>query len=227
MDKLRGYLRVGVFTTWNIIRHWLSGARTLWLEGRVDGGRFLNWARNFDYRPAGYETPKTIEELAVLVKGTDQIRVFGSGHSFNAGVVTEGTLVSLDRLSGVRALGSGQFAVLGGTRIRDVVQELDRQGMAFSALPSHDAQSIGGILSSDVHGTGRDWGFVSEHLVRLSVMDGQGEVHECGPSDDLFRAAIGGVGRAPVAYVLFFTPGVRPGSTDLPPRSRRRPPAPA
>ena len=70
---------------------------------------------------------------------------------------------------------------------------LDR-GWAFAALPSHDAQSIGGILSTDVHGTGRDWGFVSEAVARLKLIDANGTVHTCEPKDDLFRAAIGGIG---------------------------------
>jgi FAD/FMN-containing dehydrogenase len=30
--------------------------------------------------------------------------------------------------------------------------------------------------------------------VRLKLIDGRGEVHECGPEDDLFKAAIGGIG---------------------------------
>jgi len=84
--------------------------------------------------------------------------------------------------------------VRGGTRIRDVVRLLLDRGWAFRALPSHDAQSIGGILSTDVHGTGKDWGFVSEAVVKLKVIDANGTVHTCGPKDDLFRAAIGGVG---------------------------------
>jgi FAD/FMN-containing dehydrogenase len=49
-------------------------------------------------------------------------------------------------------------------------------------------------LSTDVHGTGRIWGFVSKSVVRLKLVDGKGEIHECEPSDDLFKAAIGGVG---------------------------------
>jgi len=30
--------------------------------------------------------------------------------------------------------------------------------------------------------------------VRLKLIDGKGQVHECEPSDDLFKAAIGGIG---------------------------------
>jgi hypothetical protein len=49
--------------------------------------------------------------------------------------------------------------------VRDVVQFLLDDGLAFKALPSHDAQSIAGILSTEVHGTSGkdwDWGFVSQ-----------------------------------------------------------------
>jgi len=74
------------------------------------------------------------------------------------------------------------------------VKILLEHGLAFKALPSHDAQSIGGIHSTNVHGTGRDWGFVAETVTRLKIIDGTGEIHECTPLDDLFRAAIGGIG---------------------------------
>ncbi len=39
-----------------------------------------------------------------------------------------------------------------------------------------------------------NWGFVSESVVKLKLIDGKGEIFECGPSDDLFKAAIGGIG---------------------------------
>jgi hypothetical protein len=82
----------------------------------------------------------------------------------------------------------------GGTRVRDVVKELLADGLAFAAMPSHDAQSIAGILSTDVHGTGRNWGWVSEAVVGMKIIDGLGNVHQVVPSDDLFKAAIGGIG---------------------------------
>jgi FAD/FMN-containing dehydrogenase len=108
-----------------------------------------------------------------MIKNAKGLRFFGSAHSFNDGVVADTTLVSLDNYTGVVAEDTAnlQLTVRGGTRIRDVVRLLLDRGWAFRALPSHDAQSIGGILSTDVHGTGRDWGFVSEAVVRLKVID--------------------------------------------------------
>lgn len=195
--KARGFFHVGLATTLNIVVYAATFGRYIWLEGRVQQGVYGNWLRRFRYRPTRYVRPTTEAELVDLVRTSRALRLVGSGHSFNDGVVTDHTLVSLDRYRGVvwTDLDRKQVAFRAGTRMRDVVKELFRHGLAFQALPSHDAQSIGGILSTDVHGTGgHAWGCVSQSVVGITVVDGRGEVHRCGPSDDLFKAAIGGVG---------------------------------
>jgi len=194
--RLFSYLRVALLTTVNIVINGATLGRYVWLEGRVERGVFTNWARRFRYAPRRFVKPTTEGEIVELIQGARRVRVFGSGHSFNAGVVSDEILVSLDDYSGLvwKDPDKKQVAVKGGTRVRDVVDLLLDEGLAFSALPSHDAQSIAGILSTDVHGTGRDWGFVNESVVRLKLIDGNGEVRECGPSDELFKAAVGGVG---------------------------------
>lgn len=192
----RGYLYVALATTLNVILNALTLGRFVWLEGRVRGGVFRNWCRRFRYRPRNYVAPTSEQELVALVKNAAGIRMFGAGHSFNDGVVADDTLVSLDRYKGMlwRNLTKMQVAFKGGTRVREVSRMLFDNGAAVGALPSHDAQSIAGIISTDVHGTGRDWGFVSQWVAGLKLIDGRGEVRECAPGDDLFKAAIGGVG---------------------------------
>ena len=191
-----GYLRVGLHTTANIVVNAVTAGRTLWLEGRVRNGTFRNWARGFRYRPARVVRPRTEDEIVARVKEARHVRCYGSGHSFNAGVVSDDVLLSLDEYSGPVAFDAArrELAVRGGTRVRDVVRLLAAEGLAFTALPSHDAQSIAAILATDVHGTGRDWGFVSSSVTRLKLVDGRGEVHQCEPDEELFRAAVGGVG---------------------------------
>ena len=200
---LPSYLKVASATTFNIAINAVTLGRYVWLEGRVRGGVFRNWARRFRYRPQRIVRPTTEEEIVELVKSSRSLRMFGSGHSFNSGVVSDETLASLDDYSGLlcKYPDKNQIAVKGGTRVRDVVELLSDEGLAFRALPSHDAQSMAGILSTDVHGTGKiygtedeKWGFVSQSVVRLKLIDGRGQIHECEPSDDLFKAAIGGIG---------------------------------
>jgi FAD/FMN-containing dehydrogenase len=194
--KLLSYLRVALLTTVNIVLNAATLGQYVWLEGRVQGGVFANWAKRFQYTPEKFILPTTEGEIVELIKSSESVRVFGSGHSFNRGIVSEEVLISLDHYTGLIRVDreKGQLSVKGGTRVRKVVEMLAEEGLAFAALPSHDAQSIAGILSTDVHGTGRGWGFVSQSVVRLKVIDGRGEVHECEPSDDLFKAAIGGIG---------------------------------
>jgi hypothetical protein len=196
LTYVRSYFGGAAKTTLNVALYAATLGKFVLLEGRVSDGIFENWAGKFPYRPRRFARPTTEAEIVDLVKGSQKVRVFGSGHSFNDGVVSEETLVSLDDYSGVvrRDRAKKQLTVKGGTRVRKAVKLLLEDGLAFEALPSHDAQSIGGILSTDVHGTGKKWGFVNESVVSLKLIDGNGEVHECRPSDDLFKAAVGGVG---------------------------------
>ena len=190
--KTRSYFYCGLTTTLNIIFYVLTFGNFLWLEGRVCHGYFRNWLRR-GYRPKQFEKPETEEEIVNLINNSTGIRTFGAGHSFNNGVVADHTLISLDRYTGAEREGNN-VRVRGGMRVRDVSKWLLSQGLAFENLPSHDAQSIAGIISTDVHGTGRDWGFVSQQVAGLKLIDGKGEIHECQPEDDLFKAAIGGIG---------------------------------
>lgn len=194
--KRRGYFYVAFATTLNIILYALTLGRFIYLEGRVRGGVFRNWCRRYRYRPARYVKPKTEAEIIALVKGTKGLRFYGAGHSFNEGVVADETLVSLDDYAGLlwRDLTRMEVAFKGGTRVRDISRMLYEQGVAIGSLPSHDAQSIAGIISTDVHGTGRDWGFVSEWVAAIKLVDAKGDVHVLRPEDELFKAAIGGVG---------------------------------
>ena len=192
--KTRSYFYCGLTTTLNIILHALTFGHYLWLEGRVSHGYFRNWLRRFGYRPRRFVMPATEEEIVNIIKSSTGIRTFGAGHSFNNGLVADHTLVSLDRYTGVIAREGNHVRVRGGMRVRDVSKWLLTQGLAFENLPSHDAQSMAGIISTDVHGTGKKWGFVSEEVASIKLIDGKGEIHECQPEDDLFKAAIGGIG---------------------------------
>ena len=155
--KIGSYLRVGFNTTLNIILYAATTGKYLWLEGRVSGGIFQNWARRFRYTPIMYAEPSSEQEIVEIVRDCAKARVFGSGHSFNEGNVSDEVLISLDNYSGLvsKDPANRQITVRGGTRVRDVVKLLAKDGLAFAALPSHDAQSIAGILSDRCpwHGT--------------------------------------------------------------------------
>lgn len=179
----------------NVIVYLVSGRRTLLLEGRVFLGRYSNWSGDRRHR-ARWSMPSTEDEVIAVVRRSPSLRVVGAGHSFNDGLATAGTTMSLDRLSGIVSIDrkSRQVTVWGGTRLRHLTRLLLSHGLALRSLASHDAQSIAGVLATDVHGTGREPAHTSDLVVSLRLVDGNGNVHDLVPDDDLFRAAVGGLG---------------------------------
>ena len=176
---------------------YLTGIRRkpLLLEGRRHGDVYRNWSGDRRHR-ARWAEPRDEAELAQLVRSARTVRVVGSGHSFNDALASADLTVSLDRMAGIVAVDPTtlQARVRAGTRLRDVTGELARRGLALRSLASHDAQSIGGILATDVHGTGRAPAHLSDQVVALRLVDGTGQIHALNPDDDLFRAAVGGLG---------------------------------
>ena len=87
--KFIDYFKGAFFTTYNIILNALTLGRFVWLEGRVRKNVFRNWARRFQYRPKNFVEPVTEKEIIDLVKNSKNVRLFGSGHSFNGGVLSD------------------------------------------------------------------------------------------------------------------------------------------
>ncbi len=176
---------------------YLTGVRRkpMLLEGRNKRGLYQNWSGDRTHR-ARWAEPSDEAELADVIRSATTVRVVGSGHSFNDALTSDGSTVSLDRMSGIVAVDAAtlQARVRAGTRLRDLTAELADRGLALRSLASHDAQSIGGILATDVHGTGREPAHLSDQVVALRLVDGRGTVHALSRDDDLFRAAIGGLG---------------------------------
>ncbi len=182
-------------TTANAAVYLASGRRRILLEGRHRGGWYRNWSGDRRHR-ANFAEPRNEAELARLVAEASSVRIVGSGHSFNDGLASDGLTLSLDRLSGVIDIDrkTKRATVWAGTRLRRLSPELRKRGLALRSLASHDAQSVAGILSSDVHGTGRLPAHLSDQVVGLRVIDGAGQAHDVEPGDELFAAAIGGIG---------------------------------
>lgn len=182
-------------TVANALVYLATNRRTLLLEGRFRRGTYRNWSGDRRHR-ASWAQPETEAEVARLVAGADTVRVVGSGHSFNDGLASRGLTLSLDRLTGVVDIDqqTKQATVRAGTRLRDLTPILAEAGLAIRSLASHDAQSVAGILSSDVHGTGRLPAHLSDQVVSIRLVDGRGIVHQVGPDDEVFQAAAGGLG---------------------------------
>ncbi len=165
-------------------------------EGHYRDGVWRNWTDSYAVRPAAYHLPATEAELRAIVAGADKLRVVGGGHTFNDSPLSEHTLVSLDAYDGVLHVDPEARAirVQAGIRLRDLNRVLREHGLGLPVLGSTDAQSIAGLVATDLHGTGRDHGFLSEQILGLRVIAHDGTARDLRPGDPLFHAVIGGLG---------------------------------
>ena len=159
--------------------------------------RWTNWAGTVACTPAHFAKPATLQAIQDVVRSSAhagrQVRVVGSGHSYSPLVATSGTLMSLDRYQGLESFDvqAGEATILGGTKLRRIGPLLKQADLAMINLGDTDAQSIAGAISTSTHGSGLQLGSLSQMVVGLTLVAGDGEVIECSRDrhPELFRAA--------------------------------------
>ncbi len=172
-----------------------------------------------DRGPDGYYHPGNEDELRSLIRRANaerlKLRVRGAGHSERGAIYAQGVRVSesgpninvlLDKMASVEMDPSKMQVTAGAgchlgydpedpsgmsTRANSLFQQLDRAGWALPDMGGITRQTVGGFLS-----TGSAGGSVrhspGDLIVKIRVMDGNGEVHELTKTadlDDRFYAA--------------------------------------
>ncbi|MFT4672515.1 MAG: FAD-linked oxidoreductase [Pseudohongiellaceae bacterium] len=157
-----------------------------------------NWSGGQTCQPAGRYDISSEDELSSLLRNTlGPIRPIGSGHSFSPLIPTDGHLVVIDQLSGIRDYDSQSMQVtLGaGARLGDLGPQLDAIGQGMINLPDIDRQTVAGAIATGTHGTGVDLQALSSFVTSLRLVTAGGEVMDIDASDgDLFHAARVNVG---------------------------------
>ena len=193
-------LRTWAINTANTLVFVLTWGHKVLHEGRYRWGCWIDWYRVFHCRPRLYSEPTTEKEICTLVANAGKVRVVGAGHSFNAAPLSDEVLLSLDRYNRVEIedhenrTGCKVARVQAGVRLRHLNRLLLKKDAALSVSGSTDTQSIGGPIATDLHGTGRDHGFLSESLRSIRVVNSRGEANTFRPGDDVFHATIGAAG---------------------------------
>src|SRR5205807_10381317 len=126
------------------------------------------------------------------------VGVVGSGHSFSDVALTDGAMISLDRMGGLIDVDreSGLVRVQAGITIRELSARVVEHGLALENLGDIDVQSIAGAISTATHGTGARLGNLSSQVAALTLVLADGSTLECSPQEDpdVFAAARVGLG---------------------------------
>lgn len=159
-------------------------------------GRLLwrNWSGIEHAYPAARAAPDSEAALVDVMKsGVTPIRPVGAGHSFTALAPTDGTLLTLDRMSGLVSHDAKtmQATVRAGTRLGDLGPALAAVGQEMANLPDINKQSLGGALGTGTHGTGRTLKAIHAGVVSMRLVTPRGDVVECSAAKnaDIFNAA--------------------------------------
>lgn len=164
------------------------------LAQAADTSSWQNWSGNQKANPAGIAYPRDEAELVRLVKtAPGPLRAFGGGHSFSGLVPTNGTLVSLEQMTGLvgHDAQKHEATVTGGTRIAVASELFAAIGQNFENEPDINLQSVAGAISTSTHGTGKTLKAMSGYVSRLKLVMADGSVVTCSPDSDreLFDAA--------------------------------------
>ena len=153
-----------------------------------------NWSGSQECLPAARVAPTSVSELQEIVAAaTGTVRPVGAGHSFSPLVPTDGTIVSLSRMSGLISHDAKlkQATVYAGSRLGDIGAPMEEVGQALINMPDIDQQALAGCLATATHGTGADIGCMSTFVKALQIVDAKGDLLECSDAhnQELFDAA--------------------------------------
>jgi L-gulono-1,4-lactone dehydrogenase len=157
---------------------------------------WTNWAGDQRCEPATVERPAAVGEVVGAVERAVAagrcVRVAGSGHSFTGAALTDGALVSLDRMSALLDAdpATGLVRVEAGITLHALSQALAEHGLAMPNLGDIDEQSIAGSISTGTHGTGITLPNLSAQVRALRLVTAAGDVLELDGGEDLLAARV-------------------------------------
>ena len=141
-----------------------------------------NWSGVAHAYPQARAAPASEGELAALLRTAQApIRAVGAGHSFTALAATQGTLLSLDRLTGLVShdAATHEAVVRAGTRLGDLGPALSAIGQEMANLPDINRQTLAGAMATGTHGTGQGLRALHGEALSLRIVTPRGDIIDC------------------------------------------------
>lgn len=165
----------------------------------VHAESWQNWSGAQQSNSQAILYPDSESSLISAIKSAKgSVRAFGGGHSFSPLVPTDGTLISLEAMNGLRHHDTHkqQATLAAGTRIAQIGPLLAGINQGLLNEADINMQSIAGAISTATHGTGRQLQCYSATVQDIRMVLSSGEVLTVSPQKDkaLFEAARVGLG---------------------------------
>ncbi|PRQ04366.1 L-gulono-1,4-lactone dehydrogenase [Enhygromyxa salina] len=159
-----------------------------------------NWSRTQRCTPTRVEQPTTEDEIVALVTAArttgTKVKVVGARHSWSDIAMSDGVIVSLDRMQEVVEIDEqrGCVRVQAGIRLDRLNEALAAKGLALPILGSVCEQSLAGVMSTGTHGSSLVHGNIPSFVIGLRLVTGTGELVVIDEEHPLLNAARVGLG---------------------------------
>ncbi|MFD7513127.1 FAD-binding protein, partial [Streptomyces sp. NPDC059853] len=165
-----------------------------------------NWAGNVTFGAQRLHRPASVAELRRVVAGSRQLRVLGSGHSFNLIADTPGDLVRVDGLPPRIDIDAARRRVTigGGLRYAEVNAALHAAGFALANLASLPHISVAGSCATGTHGSGDSQRGLASAVTALELIGPGGDTVRLdrAADPDVFPGAVVSLGALGVVTAL-------------------------
>lgn len=159
--------------------------------------------------PSRYYEPNDIRELQNIVNDAtskrEKIRVVGGGYSITDLVNTDGYLLNLKKLNHILLVDrmNALVHVEAGITMKELNEQLANYGLALSNQAAIDNITLGGALSTGVHGTGHT-GTLSSFIKEIELITFDGKILSLSLASDpqAFAAARVGLGALGIIYAV-------------------------
>lgn len=146
------------------------------------------------------ESIKQVQELIAKAKREGKkITISGARMSQGEQILpTEAPTLSINllKINHVKVDAASQTALVGaGARWIDVQKKANQEKLAVKVMQASNFFSIGGSLSTNVHGWDFQNGTLAQTVKKLWVVDAAGDLKVLTPKDELFGLVIGGQGQ--------------------------------
>ncbi|GIF15405.1 FAD-binding protein [Actinoplanes teichomyceticus] len=163
-----------------------------------------NWAGNITFGARRVLRPRSTDELRDLVAAATEMRVLGSGHSFNRLADTGGDLLTLADLPRTVEIGPDRRTVRvdGGIRYGELAARLHAEGLALHNMASLPHISVAGAVATATHGSGVRHGNLATAVRGIEVVRADGELVTLTRGDADFPGAVTALGALGVVVAL-------------------------
>lgn len=162
---------------------------------KVERRNIYNWGL-YPHSDSRIFHPETVEEIQELVRSNRSFIARGNGRCYGDASLSNRVISTL-ALSRILAfdIGAGVMVCEAGVLLDTILKKIVPAGFFLPVTPGTKFITVGGALSSDIHGKNHHVdGVFSDHVSYFRLVVPGGEVVLVTPSDELFAQTAGGMG---------------------------------